>query len=171
MISVLLLIAFLFFTVIFQITVLDFFSLGPISIEITPIMVIYAGFRFNAIYSSIFSFLLGFFVDTLINPPIGGLYILIYVSLFYISFLASARMNTDNTFSLSLFTGICFFLQGVLISLFHWLILNEDIFNSIFRIFIPQAILMGILSPFLYRILGYFEVLFYAEDRQPDRRL
>jgi cell shape-determining protein MreD len=170
MISLLVLIVFLFLTVIFQITFLDFFSIGPVSIEITLVLVIYAGFRFDAIYGSIFSLLLGFFVDGLISP-IGGLYTLIYVLFFYTSFLASAKINTDNTFSLSLFTGICFFLQGVLITLFYWLILNENIINSILEIFIPQGILMGILSPFLYRILRRFEVLFYAEDRQPDRRL
>ena len=170
MISLLVLIVSIFFAVIFQITFLDFFSIGPVSIEITPVLVIYAGFRFGNIYGSIFSFLLGFFVDSLISP-IGGLYTLIYVLFFYISFIASAKINSDNTFSLSLFTGICFFLQGVLIVLFYWLILNENIISSIFKIFIPQAILMGILSPFLYRILTRFEVLFYAEDRQPDRRL
>jgi hypothetical protein len=62
-------------------------------------------------------------------------------------------------------------LQGVLIVLFYWLILDENISSSIFEIFIPQAILMGIISPFLYRILMRFEVLLYAEGRQADRRL
>jgi cell shape-determining protein MreD len=170
MISLLVLVIFIFFAVIFQITFLDFFSIGAVSVEIIPLLVIYAGLRFNAIYAGIFSFLLGLFVDSLISP-IGGLYTLIYVFFFYISFISSAKISSDNIVSLSLFTGICFFLQGILIVLFYWLILNENIIKWTVTIFIPQAILMGILSPLLYPLLTRFEVLFYAEDRQPDRRL
>ncbi len=171
MISTVLLIVLLFLAVILQITILDLSSIGLVSIEITPLVVIYAGFRFSAIYGGVFSFLLGFFVDTIIGSPIAGLYTLIYVALFYISCLVSEKINTNNMLSLSLFTGFCFLLQGAVISFFYWLILNQNTFNLIFTVFIPQGILMGILSPFLFYVFGRLEVLLYAQDRQTDRRL
>jgi rod shape-determining protein MreD len=170
MISFLSLTALIFFTVIFQITFLEHLSIGSVSIEITPVLVIYAGFRLDALYGGIFSFLLGLFVDSLISP-IVGLYTLIYVLFFYISLFTSEKINSDNMLSLSLFAGVCFLLQGVLIILFYWLILDENIINLLFKTFLPQAVLMGIVSPFLYRIIKRIEVLFYAEDRKPDRRL
>jgi rod shape-determining protein MreD len=170
MISFLVFLATVFLAVILQITFLGFFSVGSIGIEITPLFVIYAGFRFDAVYAGLFSFLLGFFVDSLISP-VAGLYILIYVLLFYLSFLAAAKINSDNTTPLSLFTGACFLLQGVLIALFYWLILDETIIESLFTVFIPQAVLMVVFSPFVYGFLRRIEGLFYAENRQPDRRL
>ena len=61
------------FLVIVQITILDLFSLGWIGMEISLIVVIYAGFHLDALRGGILSLVLGFFLDCL-TSAIFGLY-------------------------------------------------------------------------------------------------
>ena len=61
MIYYLLLPILLLLLVIVQITILDLFSLGWIGMEISLIVVIYAGFHLDALRGGILSLLLGFF--------------------------------------------------------------------------------------------------------------
>ena len=161
---------FIFLMAILQITFIEFFSIGPVSIDLTFIFVIYAGFWFNPLRGAILSFILGFFLDCVVSP-IWGLHAFLYVLFFYIAMIAGARIDRKNNLPVSIFTGTCLFLQGALKVLLYWLLLDVDIAYSLLQIFLPQAIAMGVISPFLYYIFNNFEVFFNAEVRQPARRL
>lgn len=161
---------FIFLMAILQITFMDFFSVGPLSIDLAFVFVIYAGLRFNAMRGALLSFLLGFFLDCIVSP-IWGLHMFLYVLFFYISMIAGTKIDRKNHLPVAVFTGICLLLQGALKILFYWLILDVDILYTVPKMFIPQAIATGIFSPFLYNIFNYFEDFFNAEVRQPARRL
>jgi rod shape-determining protein MreD len=164
MTSLLLQPAFILLLAIFQITFMEFFSIGSIIIDVAFISVIYMGLWIGTIRGAFLSFILGFFLDCL-SSPIWGLHMFLYVLFFYISTTASARINRENRLLLSLFTGTCLFFQGTLKILFYWLILDVDILYTIPAIFLPQAIGVGIISTYLYNFFDYFEVILNAEAR------
>ncbi len=170
MITLLLQPVYIFFLAILQITFLEFFSIGTISIDIAFLFVIYAGLWLNTVRGATLSLLLGFFIDCTVSP-IWGLHMFLYVLFFYISMMTSAKINRENNLPISLFAGICLFLQGALKVLLYWLILDTNILSALPEIFLPQAAAAGILSPIFFNIFNYFEVFFNAEVRQPARRL
>lgn len=155
---------------VFQITLLEFFSIGPVTIDAAFAFVIYAGFYINSIRGAFLAFLLGFFLDCFVSP-VFGLNMFLYALFFYASVLSSARINKENKWLLSLFSGASLFVQGVFKAFFFWLILDVDIFRAIPTVFLPQAVVTGILSPVIYNVFHTLEVLFHAEVRQPARRL
>lgn len=161
---------FIFLLAIFQASFLEFFSVGPISIEITFAFVIYAGLRFGVLHGAALSFLLGVFIDC-IAGPIWGLNMFLYVLFFYMALLAGAKIDSENRLPVSLLTGICFLLQGALRVFFYWFMLDINILYAIPKIFLPEAVILGILTPPLYAVFNRFEALSNAEVRQPDRQL
>ncbi|MBW6486838.1 MAG: rod shape-determining protein MreD [Syntrophobacterales bacterium] len=161
---------FIFLLTMLQVTFMEFFSIGPASIDLAFVFVIYAGFWFNPLRGVVLSFMLGFFLDCIVSP-IWGLHMFLYVLFFYLAKIAGAQIDRKNSLASSVFTGICLFLQGALQVLFSWLILDVDIIYTLPQIFLPQAIAMGVLSPFIYYVFNYFEGFVNAEVRQSARRL
>jgi len=155
---------------VFQITLLEFFSIGSTTVDAGFTFVVYAGFYIGGIRGVFLSFLLGFFLDCIVSP-VFGLNMFLYVLFFYISVLSSARINKENKWLFSMFSGAALFVQGLFKAFFFWLILDVDMVRAIPTVFLPQAVVTGILSPIIYNVFHYLEVLYHAEVRQPARRL
>ncbi len=170
MIYYLLLPLLLLFLVIAQITILDLFTLGRISMEISLIVVIYSGFHLDALRGGILSIMLGFFLDCL-TSAIFGLYIFLYCLIFYLSMLVAGRAYAGNPLLIASFTGICTMLEGLVIVLLYRFLFGADILAAIPKVFIPQAALLGLLSPLVFSLLHRFEVFLNAEDTRPARRV
>jgi rod shape-determining protein MreD len=170
MIYYLLLPVLLLLLVIVQITILDLFSLGWIGMEISLIVVIYAGFHLDALRGGILSLILGFFLDCL-TSSIFGLYMFLYVLIFYLSMIVSAKVYAGKPALIASFTGLCTLLEGLVIVLLYRFVFGADILYAILKIFIPQAVVVGILSPLIFSLFQRFEVFLHAEDRRPARRI
>ena len=170
MIYYLLLPLLLLFLVIAQITILDLFTLGRISMEISLIVVIYSGFHLDVLRGGILSIMLGFFLDCL-TSAIFGLYIFLYCLIFYLSMLVAGRAYAGNPLLIASFTGICTMLEGLVIVLLYHFLFGADILAAIPKVFIPQAALLGLLSPLVFSLLHRFEVFLNAEDTRPARRV
>jgi rod shape-determining protein MreD len=170
MIYYLLLPALLLLLVIVQITILDLFSLGWISIEVSLIVVIYAGFNLDDLRGGILSLLLGFFLDCL-TSAIFGLYMFLYVFIFFLSTIVAERVYAGKATLIASFTGLCTLLEGMAIVLLYRFIFGVDILYVIPKIFIPQAIVVGILSPLFFGLFKRFEVFVHEEDQRPAQRL
>ena len=95
MIYYLLLPLLLLILVVVQTTILDLFSLGWISIEISLIVVIYAGFHLDALRGGILSLVIGFFLDCL-TSAIFGLYTFLYILIFCLAMIVS--LNSTGFF-------------------------------------------------------------------------
>jgi rod shape-determining protein MreD len=170
MIYYLLLPLLLLILVVVQTTILDLFSLGWISIEISLIVVIYAGFHLDALRGGILSLVLGFFLDCL-TSAIFGLYTFLYILIFYLAMIVAGRVYGEKPTLIASFTGLCTLLEGLVIVLFYRFVFGADILYAIPKVFLPQAVVMGLLSPLLFRLLHRFEVFPHAEDARPSRRI
>ncbi len=149
--------------VIVQSTILDVFTLKWISMEISLIVVIYAGFHLDAFRGSLLSLVLGFFLDCL-TSAIFGLYTFLYIVIFYFSLVVSGKVYAEKPAFIASFTGLCTLLEGLTIVLLYRVFFGLDILYAIPKIFIPQAVVLGLLSPLFFRLLQHFEVLLNARD-------
>jgi rod shape-determining protein MreD len=161
---------FLLLLVIVQITVLDLFTLGWVGMEISLVVVIYSGFHLDAFLGCMISLLLGFFLDCL-TSAIFGLYTFLYILIFYFSMLVAGKIYAEKPSLIALFTGFCTLLEGLIIVLLYFFLLGADILYAIPKIFIPKAILLGLLSPFLFPLFHRFEVSLHANGTRPAQRI
>ncbi|MCL5807197.1 MAG: hypothetical protein M1418_01335 [Deltaproteobacteria bacterium] len=168
MIYYLLLPLLLLLLVIIQNTMLDVIALRWIGMEISLIVVIYAGFHLDALRGGLLSLVLGFFLDCL-TSAIFGLYIFLYIVIFYFSMIVAGKVYAEKPVFIASFTGLCTLLEGLAITLLYRLFFGTDILYAIPTVFIPQAIVLGLLSPFIFRFFRRFEVFLYARDTRPTR--
>jgi len=170
MIHYLLLPMLLLFLVIVQITILELFSFGWIGIEISLIVAIYLGFHLDALRGGVLSLLLGFFLDCL-TSAIFGLYMFLYVLIFFLSNHVGGKIYAGKPALIASFTALCTLLEGLVIVLFYRFVFGADILDAIPKIFFPQAVVVGCLSPLCFILLQRFEVFWHVEDRRPARRI
>ena len=142
--------------------------MGRIGVELSLILVIYAGFRMKMLPGAFLSFLLGFFLDCMMGS-ISGLFALIYVCIFFISVSLSLRVYAEQVRLIMIFSFLCAILEGLMVVLFFKIIYDINNFDNIFRVFIPQALMLGALSPLFFKLFNYFEVLFCGGDSQPAK--
>jgi len=170
MIAYLLLPLLLLLLVIVQITVLDLFTLGWVGMEISLVVVIYCGFHLDTLRGCLISLLLGFFLDCL-TSAIFGLYIFLYILIFYFSAFVAGKIYAEKPVLIAFFTGFCALLEGLIIVLLYQFLLRTDILYALPKIFIPKAILLGLLSPFVFHFFHRFEVSLHANDPRPAQRI
>lgn len=150
--------------IIFQASVTDILFSGKINLEISLLLVVYAGFHLKVIKGFILSFLLGFFLDC-IAGQISGLFTFIYTFLFFISLLVYHRVYPKRRLLfIMLFTLMCVLLEQLLVILFNELIYGVNLLPHILRTFLPQALVLSIISPAFFNILSRFEVLLNGKD-------
>lgn len=170
MILYLLLPILLLFLVIVQVTLLETLSFGWFAMEISLIVVIYLGFHLDVLRGGILALLLGFFLDCL-TSAIFGLYMFLYVLIFLLSNIAGGKIYAGNRAMTAVFTALCTLIEGLVIVLFYRFVFGADILDAIPKIFIPQAAVVGLMSPFFFILLERFEVFWHVEDRRPARRI
>jgi rod shape-determining protein MreD len=155
--------------IVLQTTIADIIFSGQLVLEISIIVVVYAGFRFPLIKGAILAFVLGFIFD-IIAGSILGLFTLIYVLVFLFSFFMSVKLVTEKMHFIALFTLICAFLEEVAVVLFYNLIYGFDILHSTPIVFLPQALIVGLLAPAFFNSMSKLEVFFYGKTVQSSER-
>jgi hypothetical protein len=155
--------------VVMQTTIADMIFSGRLVIEISLIAVVYAGFRLDLIRGSIFSFILGFVFDC-IAGSVMGLFTFIYVVIFLCSFLASFLMDTTKMYLIASFCFFCAILEGIMVMLLYKLVLKFDILSSVFFVFLPQALVVGLFAPLFFYLMYRTEVFFYGKPFQRTER-
>jgi len=148
--------------VVTQTTIADMIFSGRLVIEISLIAVVYAGFRLDLIRGSIFSFIIGFVFDC-IAGSVMGLFTFIYVVIFLCSFVASFIMDTAKMYFIALFCFFCVLLEEIMVMLFYNLVLKLDILTSVFFVFLPQALVVGLLASLFFYLMYRAEVFFYGK--------
>ncbi|OGP91316.1 MAG: hypothetical protein A2031_00315 [Deltaproteobacteria bacterium RBG_19FT_COMBO_43_11] len=155
--------------VVTQTTIADIIFSGRLVIEISLIAVVYAGFRLDLTRGSIFSFILGFVFDC-IAGSVMGLFTLIYVIIFLCSFIASFFMDAAKMYLVALFCFFCALLEEIMVMLFYTLVLKFDILASVFFVFLPQALVVGLFAPPFFYLMYRAEVFFYGKPFQRTER-
>jgi hypothetical protein len=85
--------------------------------------------------------------------------------------IVAGRVYGEKPTLIASFTGLCTLLEGLVIVLFYRFAFGADILYALPKVFLPQAVVMGLLSPLLFRLLHRFEVFPHAEDARPARRI
>ena len=152
--------------VFFQTSVLNLVSMGWISIELSMILVIYAGFRVNVLSGALMSFMLGFVLDCMMGV-ISGLFTLIYVCIFFASHLVSLRVYAEQMRLIVVFSFVCALFEGLMVVLFYKILYDVNLVHSLMRVFLPQAVVVGMLSPLFFKLFRYFESLLHDGNPQP----
>jgi rod shape-determining protein MreD len=142
---------------------------GKIAVELSLIVVIYTGFRFDVLRGGIFSFILGFIHDCL-TCTLSGLYTLIYVVVFLISKLASLRISPGQPFLIMSLTFVCALLEGMIIILFYPLLYGGGISTHAILVYLPQILIVSILSPVLFRAFHWTEAALNGRESEPVKR-
>ena len=151
--------------IVLQTTIADILFAGRLVLEISIIVVIYAGFRLPLIKGAMLAFVLGFVFDCIAGSVLG-LFTLIYVLVFLFSFFVSARLVTERMHFIALFTLICVFLEEFTVVLFYNLAYGFDILYNTPVVFLLQALIVGLLAPVFFYMMRRVEVFFYGKPAQ-----
>ncbi len=122
--------------------------LGRLAIEISFIVVIYAGFRLDLAKGALLAFVFGFVLDCMTSPVIG-LFTVIYILVFLCSFILSFILDIEKIHFIALFGFLCALIKEIFVIIFYNLVLNFDTVMNIPFICLPQAIIIGLLTPFI----------------------
>jgi len=165
MIFYLLLPLFSLILLVLQTTVLSLFFLGKMGLEISLIIVIYAGFRLDALKGGVLAFVLGFFLDC-ITGSVTGLLTFYYVAVFFVSRTVSFKVYAERHLFIMAFAFLCAFSEGLVVALVYQVFYGVDVFPGIYKIFLVQALTLGLISPLLFTLLGRMEGVLDVRESQ-----
>jgi len=156
MIFYLLLPLFSLLLVVLQTTVLSLFFFGKMGLEISLIMVIWAGFRMDALKGGVLAFILGFLLDC-ITGSVTGILTTYYVAVFFLSRAVSFKVYSERFFFIMAFAFLCAFSEGLFVAVIYRIFYGVDVLEGIYKIFLIQALALALFSPLLFVLFGRME--------------
>jgi len=141
---------FLLMLVVFQHAVLGTIFFHSIAVEISLVLVIYAGLRMAVIRGSILSLILGLIMDC-ITGVCTGFYALIYTSIFLMVYLVSLQVYAKSTPFVVLFTLCCGLIEGIWLLALNQMIYGTNVLPDLVLYFLPQLVIVSLISPFLFK--------------------
>ncbi len=155
--------------VVLQTTLADVLFSGWITLELSLIVVIYAGFRMDLVRGLILAAVLGFVLDC-VSGAVVGLFTFIYLLVFTLSFFVSLRMVSEKNYLIALFSLFCCALESLIVSLVYRFVLNYDMSGNALLVFVPQTLLIGVLSVGFFYGMRKVEGLIYGKSMQSPQR-
>ena len=160
---------FSFLLVVFQTTVFELLFFNQVSVEISLILVIYAGFYMDILKGGVLSFFLGFFLDIL-TGSVTGLYIVLYLSIFFISTLVSLRVYAEKTFFIMSYVFVCALFECWVVLMFYKYIQDLDLFHKFVSVFLPQVLVVSLVSPACFNTFRRFGDILNVGAERSDKR-
>jgi hypothetical protein len=148
---------FSFFLIVFQTTIPGILFFEKITIELSLILVIYAGFHLGALKGGLICLFMGFMQDCL-TGTVSGFFVLLYMLIFTASLLVSLRVYAARVSFIMGFTLICALLEGLMIAALYLFINRLNVLPEVMRVVVPQALLLAVLSPALFNLFHRIEV-------------
>lgn len=152
-----------------QTMIANLFFSGKLVVEISLLMVLYAGFNLTWIKGGIFCFIIGFFLDCFMGS-VSGLFALLYLTFFWIAKFVSPRIYAEKITVVMIFVGICSLVEGILVILFYKLAFDLDKFQHLWDVFLPQAIIVGLLAPMVFSLFRRLKVFSHAGNTRSSER-
>ena len=151
--------------VVLQTTVADIFFSGRLQLEISILVVIYAGYRFDLIKGAVLAFILGFVFDCLAGSVLG-LYTFIYLVIFLFSFFLSTSLATRKMHFIAVFTLLCSIIEEFIIFLFYTTAYGFNVLPNSAMILLPQILIISMLAPVFFYLIHRIEVSLYGKNIQ-----
>jgi len=142
---------FLMIMVVFQHAVLGAVFFHSIAVEISLVLVIYAGLRMKVLRGAILVLILGLMMDCITDAGSGS-YALVYTIVFFMVYLLSAHVYVENAPFLIFLTLVCGLVEGLLLLVLNRMLYGTNVFYDLLRFFLPQLALVSMLSPFLFKL-------------------
>lgn len=152
-----------------QTMISNLFFFGKLVVELSLILIVYAGFHSTWVRGGILSSLLGLFLDCLMGS-VSGLYALLYLILFLIAKFISLRVYAEKNSFIMIFVGLCSFLEGILIITFYELTLDIATLQNLWDIFLPQTIIVALLAPPFFALFRKYEVFSHGGNTRSLER-
>lgn len=152
-----------------QTMIANLFFSGKLVVEISLLMVLYAGFNLTWVKGSIFCFIIGFLLDCFMGS-VSGLFALIYLAFFLLAKFVSPRVYAEKIPFIMIFVGLCSLLEGMLVILFYRLAFGLDKLQHIWDVFLPQAIIVGLLAPSFFALFRRLKVFSHAGNTRSAER-
>lgn len=144
--------------VILQPSLVELFTAERLSLEFSTVVVIYAGLFMERWRGAVLTFLMGYFMDTLVTP-FPGLYILSYGLIFFTLSTVSARVYSTKTLFLISVTFLSVLAEGIILVSAYYIIYEMNVLLTGLKIYLPQACILSGLSPTIFhfcrRLEGY----------------
>jgi len=152
-----------------QITIFDILFFGKAGLEISLILVVYAGLHLSLARGGVLSFILGFLLDC-ITGVMPGFFVLNYMLIFLISKAVSLKVYGGGMIFTAGFTVICALFGKLLIVLMYEALYGINVFYDILNVSFLQAVITGVSAPAFFVLFYRLEVLLNVwEARSPDR--
>jgi cell shape-determining protein MreD len=152
-----------------QTMIANLFFSGKLVVEISLLMVLYAGFNMAWIRGGIFCFVIGFWLDCFMGS-VSGLFALIYLAFFLLAKFVSPRVYAEKILFIMIFVGLCSLVEGMLVILFYRLAFDLDKVQHIGDVFLPQAIIVGLLAPSVFSLFRRLKVFSDAGNTRSAER-
>ena len=157
---------FSFLILVLQVTLFDLLFHGRMALEITMIVVVYAGFNLDIVRGGILAFTIGLFYDSLASI-IPGIFVVVYMLVFMIAKVISDKVRGENALFVMVFTFVSILLEGVIIFLLYTVLLNIDFSCPLFlKVFLPQALIVSFISPILFPLFRRIEVWAHVRESE-----
>lgn len=155
--------------VVLQITLADIIFSGWLSLELSLVAVIYAGFRLDLVKGIVLACMMGFVFDCLSGVTLG-LFTLIYLLIYLFAFFISLRIASEKPYLIALFSLICSLLESLTLVLLYSFAFNFNLLNNMLLVFVPQALLISVLSVGFFYAMRKAEGLMYGKTMQLPQR-
>ena len=155
------------FLLVFQATFLSFFPIQRIRPDLLLIFTLYLAFLFPPISGGILAFFLGYLMD-LFSGNALGLYTFSRPLVFFAAQLLRERFYLEGFAFRFLFAFLISLSEGILISVLINALQSIPVGNLYFSLFsylLPQSLLTGLASPFLFLLFQKVRLFLF---RQPE---
>jgi rod shape-determining protein MreD len=151
--------------VVFQTSILEALLFNKMGLEITFLCVIYAGLYMDAWKGCLMSFVLGFMLDSL-TASVTGIYTIIYVVMFFITMQVAPRVYKTNIAFIMIFTMVCAVFKMLVLVFIYQLIFDANVLVAGLSIYLPQAVILSLISPAFFTLCHRFEEWFHGGIRR-----
>ncbi|MBP7764261.1 MAG: hypothetical protein K4445_06345 [Deltaproteobacteria bacterium] len=155
--------------VVLQTTLADVLFNGWLTLELTLVLVIYAGFHLDLVKGMIAAFVLGLVFDSVAGAPLG-LFALLYLLADLFAFFVSFRIVSEKLYLIAGFALVCSLLESLALVLLYRFAFEIDMLDNMLFVFIPQALLISILSVGFFYAMRRVEGWMYGKTMQSPQR-
>jgi hypothetical protein len=146
--------------VVVQTALPEILSFRLAGLELSLVLVAYAGFHLTLARGSLLAFTLGFTLDCL-SGIVVGFFTTVYVIVYFLAYAVSLQADTRKASLVVSFTFCGALLEGALIMLLRTYVFHVHSFAAIARVVVLQAVVLAALSPLLFNAFHRLEVFLF----------
>jgi rod shape-determining protein MreD len=155
--------------VVLQITLADIFFSGWLTLELSLVAVIYAGFRLDLVKGITLACVMGFVFDCLSGATLG-LFTLFHLLIFVLVFFVSLRIASEKLYIIAFVSWICSLLESLVLVLLYAFVFQFDLSGDVLLVSVLQALLTSVLSVGFFHVMSRTEGLKYGKTIQTPQR-